>query len=88
MRVDPLVRERGHQGALHRAHVDEDVVDPHDRVPDELARAVVGDAPAAVGLDHVDPLREVPRLAHRQLARRRAPAPRVHRRVLEQEQDV
>ena len=40
----------------------------HDRVADQLAGTVVGDAAASVSLDHVDPLRAVPLLAHGQLA--------------------
>ena len=61
----------------------------HDRIADELAGAVVGDAPAAVGLDHLDALRAVEVLADA-AARRvaRAPPARVDRRVLEQQQHV
>ena len=49
---------------------------------------MVGDAAAAVGLDDVDALGAVPVLAHRQLAGLRAAPARVHRRVLEQQQEV
>src|SRR5215211_9494173 len=60
----------------------------YDRVAHELARAVVGDAPAAIGIDYVDALPQVPVLTHRELIRSRATALRVDRRVLEQEKHV
>src|SRR5204863_198396 len=83
-----LVGERGEQRALHGAHELDDVVGVHDRVADELAGAVVGDAPAAVDVDDVDALGAVPVFAHRQLALAGAPPARVDGRVLEQEQRV
>jgi hypothetical protein len=78
-------RERGDDRALHRAQIDEHVVDAHDRVADELARAVVGQLPAARGLDDVDALGAAPVLAHRQIARLRAAPERVDGVVLEQQ---
>ncbi len=63
-------------------------LDAHDRVADELAGAVVGDAPAAVGGDDLDPARAVEGLAERQLAVARASPTRVYGRVLEQQQRV
>ena len=86
--VTPGVGERGDDRALHRSHVGDDVVDAHDRVADELARTVVGHAPAAVGVDDVDALAEVPGLTHRQLARPGAPAAGVDGRVFEQQERV
>ena len=87
-RLDALLGERRDDRLLHRAQVGDDVADAHDRVADELAGAVVGDAAAAVDVDDVDALAAVPGLAHRQLAGRRAPPARVDRRVLEQQQRV
>ena len=46
----------------------------HDRIADELAGAVIGDPPAAVGGDHVDALGAVEVLAERQVRRRRSAA--------------
>ena len=66
----------------------DDIIDTDDRVADELARPVIGDLAAAVGLDDFHPLHAVPVLAHRELARHRSPAPRVDRPVLEGQQHV
>ena len=52
-----LARERRDDRALERAQVADHVADPHDRVADELARAVVGHAAAAVDVDDLDLLR-------------------------------
>ena len=46
--VDALLGQRGDDRLLHRAQVGDDVVDAHDRVAHELARAVVGQLAAAV----------------------------------------
>ena len=54
--------------SLDRAQVRDDVDDPHDRIADELAGAVVGELAAAVDVDDVDPPRAVEVLAERQLA--------------------
>ena len=59
-----------------------------DRVADEPAGAVIGDAAAAVGVHDLDPLHPVPVLAHRQLVGGRAATFRIDRRVLEQQQYV
>ena len=85
---DALVGQRRHDGALHRVDEVGDPIDLHDRIGHQLAGAVVGHPPAAVGVTHVDPLRAVPVLAHRQVARLGAPALRVHGRVLENEEQV
>ena len=53
--VEPGVGERGDDRALDRAQVGDDVDDPHDRIADELTRAVVGELAAAVDVDDVDP---------------------------------
>jgi len=42
-------------------------VDAHDGIADELAGSVIGDAPAAVGLDHVDAACTVEVLSQREL---------------------
>ena len=60
----------------------------HDRVADELPGAVVGEPPAAVGVDDVDALGAVEVLAEGQVLGARAPTARVHGRVLEQQQRV
>ena len=60
----------------------------HDRIADELAGPVVGDAAAAIGLADLDSLHPVPVLAHRQFGRARAAALRVDGRVLEHQQRV
>ena len=65
-----------------------DVVDAHDRIADQLAGPVVGDAPAAVGVDDLDPARAVEVLAEGQLAVGRAPTAGVDGRVFEQQQRV
>ena len=59
-----------------------------DRVGDELAGPVVGDAPAAVGVADFDPLHLVPLAPHRQLLLGGAAAARVDGGVLEQQQHV
>ena len=64
------------------------VGDAHDRVADELARPVVGDAPSAVGGDHVDALRRVEVLAEGELALGGAPAAGVDGGMLEQQERV
>ena len=90
--LDAVGAERRDHHPLHAPDVVVDVVavraQAHDRVADELAGAVVGDAAAAVGLGDLDSLHPVPVLAHRQLVGGRAPALRVDGRVLEQEQHV
>ena len=68
-RPDPFLRERGDEGPLKRPHIADHVVDPDDRVADQLTRPVIGDFAAPVGLHDVDSLHPVPLLAHRQLAR-------------------
>ena len=49
---------------------------------------MIGDAAAAVDVDDLDPLRGVEGLTERQLVGRGAPAARVDRRVLQQQQGV
>ncbi len=71
-RDDADLAERGDDRVLHRAQVRDDVGDGHDRVAHQLAGAVVGDAPAAVGVDHVDAFGAVEVLAERQTRRRRS----------------
>jgi hypothetical protein len=56
----------------------------HNRIADQLAGAMVGDAPATVGIDDLDPLRAIPALAHRQLVGGRAAPAGVDGRVFEQ----
>ncbi len=85
---DALCAERGHDRLLKRAHVRDDVVDPDDRIADELTGSVVGDLAAPVGLDHLDPLHPIPVLAHRQLTRSRPPAPGVDGVMLEQQHHI
>src|SRR5579862_5164388 len=83
-----LLAQGGDQRLLERAHVGDHVVNPDDRVADELPGTVVGDLATAIGLDDVDPLQAVPLLAHRELARGRAPPARVHGPVLEEQHHV
>jgi hypothetical protein len=64
------------------------VGDAHDRVADQLAGAVIGDAAAAVGRDDFDALGAVERLAQRQLAVAGAPTARVDGGVFQQQQRV
>ena len=59
-----------------------------DGIAHELPGAVVGDPPTAVGVGDLDALHPVPVLAHRELVPRRAPAPRIHGRMLEQHEQV
>ncbi len=74
---------------FHRAQVGADVGDVHDRVADELAGPVVGDAPAAVGVDDLDaPARGRSPRPSGSSSVARAPPARVHGRVLEQQQRV
>src|SRR5919199_1549641 len=54
--LDARLPQRRHDRALHRAQEDQDVVDAHYRVADQLARTVVGELAAAVGGDDVDAL--------------------------------
>ena len=86
------MRERGDRHLLQPPHVLMHVVavgpQRDDRVGDQLARPVVGDAAAPVGVADLDPLHLVPLDSHRQLGRRRAAAAGIDRLVLEQQQDV
>ncbi len=84
----PSCGERGDDRVLHRADVGGDVGGVHDRVADELARAVVGELAAARGLDDVDPAGAPEAGAEREVVRVRAAAERVDGRVLEQEQEI
>jgi hypothetical protein len=86
--LDPFLGERGDDRRFDRAEVRADVGDAHDRIADELAGAVVGDAPAAVGRDDVDAFCAVEVLAERQLARARASPVGVDGGMLEQEERV
>ena len=89
---DPVLGERRDHHPLEPPHVLVDVVavgpQRDDRVGDELAGAVVGDAAAAVGVEDLDPLRLVPLGSHRQLIGARAAPAGVDGRVLEQQQHV
>jgi hypothetical protein len=91
-RLDAVLRQRPDHHPLQAPHVLVDVVavgaQGDDRVGDQLAGPVVGDAAAAVGVADLDPLPLVPVGSHRQLRRRRAAAAGVDGRVLEQQQDV
>ena len=60
----------------------------HDRIADELAGAVVGDASTAVGRNEVDAFRAVEVLGERQLALGRASPARVNGGMLQQEERV
>ena len=91
-RLDAVLGERGDRDPLEAAHVLVDVVavgpQRDDRVGDELAGPVVGDAAAAVGVADLDPLHLVPLGPHRQLLRARAAPAGVDGGVLEQQQHV
>ena len=91
-RGDAVLRERLDHHPLQPPHVLVDVVavgaQGDDRVGDQLAGAVVGDAAAAVGVAHLDSLPFVPLGSHRQLLRGRAAAAGVNGGVLEQQQHV
>ena len=53
-RAHALLGKRLDDRVFHRAQVRVHVVDAHDRIADELPGPVVGDAPAAVAVDHLD----------------------------------
>ena len=78
--------EPADQRLLEQAHIRDDVLDSDDRIADQLARAVVGDLAAAIGLDDLDPALRVPGLAHAELARCRAAAACVDGWVVLQQQ--
>ena len=92
LRLDPVRAERADRHPLQPPHVLVDVVavgaQGDDRVDDQLPGAVVGDAPAAVGVVDLDPLQLVPLRGHRQLRGLGAAPARVDGRVLEQQQHV
>jgi hypothetical protein len=91
--VDVVLGERGDQRLLERADVAAQVAaasgEVEDRVADELARAVVGRAPAAADLDDLDAAALVLLGRQRQLlVADGARAERDHRLVLEQHDRV
>ena len=84
----PSSRSAADHRPLERPHEPGHAVDRHDRVGHELAGAVVGHAPAAVGVLDADALEPVPVLAHGQVGGLGPSPARVYGRVLEHEQDV
>ena len=89
--LDPVVRADADHPLLERADVLPDVGpvgEIDDRVADDLARAVVGDVAAPVGLVQLEPVAREPLRRGDDVTAVRAPADGEHRRVLHEEEVV